>query len=144
VVDTPDGFVSDLLELSLIPADKLAAAKRFFKGFFAEVSSGNRVLVERMYATSLLPSYTGANTMIDMRAIIQQPFGSLVGEAIETYKPKCVGFVPVVIVKIRRDDGTPADFEFQCEEAPLRRLVNILEAALVDLRTAKASLPKGK
>jgi hypothetical protein len=61
---------------------------------------------------------------------------------VEDYKPECIGFVPVMIIKIRRDDGEPKTFEFQCDEDSLKSMINTLQSAIKDLEAAKLSGPQ--
>ena len=137
--DTPENFLRDLTELGLAPSTK---ARKFLLDLLTEVERDNLRRLEKDYANALLPSYIGTYTVVDFRAVVQRPFGSGLQDKIEEYEPGILSFVPVVVVRIRRDSGDPMTFEFQCEERPLRRLPDALEAALKDLEAAKLSFPR--
>ena len=141
--DTPENFIRDLSELSLIPTDRMDEAKRFLLDFFGELQKDNSRRLQKLYATRILPSFLGVETLIDFRAIIERPFGAGIDDRVEDYEPRCVGFVPVVILALQCDSGDPSTFEFQCEPEDLRLIMNRLEASLKELESAKSSLPGG-
>jgi hypothetical protein len=143
IFDTPEDFVRDLRDLGLIPEDKAEAAGDFWIEFLSEVQSDNTRRLEKMYASSLLPSYKGCSTLVDFRAVIRNPYGSKPDEKIDDYQPRCVSYVPIVLIQIFRDAGEPRKVEFQCEESDLQLLIRTLEASLKDLEAARFALPGG-
>ena len=143
VNDTPENFLRDLSELALVPSDRLDEAKRFLLDFLSELQKDNYRRLQKIYANGILPSLAGIEALIDFRAIIERPFGAGVDDKLEDYEPRCVGFVPVVIIGLTRDSGDPSTFQFQCEPEDLRILLNRLEATLKELESAKSSLPGG-
>jgi len=142
--DTSESFALDLADLGLMPEEKNHEAREFLEKFLSWIQSENDSRIGKMFASSLLPSYIGCETLVDFRSVIRNPYGSELDETIEDYSPTCIGFVPVVIVQMRRDAGDPEQFEFQCEEDALQRLVYSLQAALKDLKSARSSLPGGE
>lgn len=143
VNDSPENFIRDLSELSLIPASRLDEAKRFLLDFLGELQKDNSRRLQKIYANSVLPSFIGLETLIDFRAIIEHPFGAGIDDKLENYEPRCVGFVPVVIVALHCDSGDPSTIEFQCEPEDLRFMINRLQASLKEFESAKSSLPGG-
>ena len=141
--DSPESFQKDLADLGLIPVKKKAECKLFLDNFLAQVAKDNTYRLEKMFAVSLLPSYQSCATLVDMRTVIRNPFGAGLKDKLAEYEPQCVGFVPVVLVKINRDSGDPPSFSFQCEEDALERMIEILQATLKDLQAAKGSLQEG-
>ncbi len=142
-VDTTASFLKDLGELALIPVEKAEEAKTFLLEFLGAVEENNTYRLEKMFAAALLPNLTNYSTAVDFRAIISKPFRTGLNDDIGEYQPTCIGFAPVIIVKLTRKGGTPATFEFQCEEDSLTRLIEELQAAKKDLNAAKRSLPDG-
>lgn len=141
--DTASDFLKDLKELGLLPKDEESASE-FFAKFLEIVQQDNTRRLEKFHASSLLPSYTGCATLVDLRAVIKKPFGSGLNDQIEDYEPECLSFVPVILVKVRRDSGHPKSFDFQCEESELRIMIDTLEGALKDLEAAKATLRRSE
>ncbi len=137
VSDTASDFLKDLKELGLLPEDEESASV-FLTKFLEIVQQDNRRRLEKFHASRLLPSYTGCTTLVDLRAVIKRPFGAGLNDQIGDYKPECVSFVPVILVKVSRDSGHHESFDFQCEESQLRRMIDALEGALKDLEAAKA------
>jgi hypothetical protein len=140
IYDTPENFLKDLAELKLIPPDRAEDAKEFLLDFLSEIQRDNVRRLEKMYAISIIPVFEGVTAVVDFRAVVKQPFGTGLEDKIEDYKPKCLSFVPVIIIKISRDSGLPQTFEFQCEEAGIEMLIEFLQAALKDLKAAKSYL----
>ena len=141
--DTPEDFLRDLNELSLIPSEQVDEAKRFLLDLLAELQKDNTRRLQKSYANSLLPSFIGIEALIDFRAIIERPFGVGIDDTIETYEPRCVGFVPVILLALQCDSGDPSTLRFQCEPEDLHVLIENLQAALKELESAKASIPGG-
>lgn len=141
--DTPEAFFKDIGELNLVPSNKAEEAKIFFLDFLEEVEKQNSYRLEKIFASALLPKYLSCDTLIDYRAIIRNPYGFTEEKDIKTYEPRCVGFVPVVIVDIENDATERGSFQFQCEADSLQRLIDILNAALKDLQAAQSSMPEG-
>jgi hypothetical protein len=143
VADKASDFLKDLKELGLLPEDDKSTSD-FLSEFLEIVQQDNRRRLEKFHASSLLPSYTGCATLVDLRAVIKKPFGTGLNDQIADYEPECLSFVPVILVKVRRDSGDPKSFDFQCEEFELRRMIDVLEGALKDLEAAKAALGSGE
>ena len=138
--DTPEGFVADLKSLLLLPPGKEDVATAFLLELFSAFQNDNLRRTTKWYANSLLPSYADCETLVDFRPVFDHAFGSLRDERIEDYRPDCIGWVPVILVKITRDSGQPTELEFQCEERDVRTIVDRLTAALRDLDSAKTFL----
>lgn len=141
--DTPEDFLRDLGELALVPSEKAAEGHRFLLDFLSVVQADNQRRLQKIYASSLLPSLVGVSCLVDFRAIMERPFGSGLEDAIEQYQPRCLGFAPVIIVSVKCDSGHPNNFKFQCEPQELRIMMDQLQAALKDFESAKLSLPGG-
>ena len=139
--DTAEGFAKDLTDLGFIPAENVAEAQKFLVALFGEIQKDNLRRLQKTFANSLLPSFTGVSSLIDFRAVFDQPYRF--GSELESYQPRCVGFVPVVLVRLRRDGSEFKTFEFQCEPRDLELLISHLQAALKELGSAKNSLPGG-
>ena len=141
--DTAESFLKDLGDLSLVPEEKVELAKPFLIEFLSAVEKDNTYRLEKIFAAQLLPCYEGCSTVVDFRAVIRHPFGSGLEDDLEHYDPKCIGFIPVVVIELKRDSGDPLSFVFQCEEDSLEMLIEGLNAALRDLKSARESLPRG-
>jgi hypothetical protein len=144
ITDTPEGFVEDLAELDLIPRSKARQAEKFLLDFVGEVQKDNRRRLEKMHAGSLLPSFTGCSTLVDLRAVIDKPFGTGTHDKLEEYDPTCISFVPIIVLQVRVDSGDPDSFLVQFEEHDLRTFIEELQAALKDLESARRALPGGE
>jgi len=140
--DSPEAFLADLEELDLFPVEKKAVAERFFTAFPGAVKCGNARRASKTTATSLLPTLRSASCLVDFRAVIEKPFGTVRDDRIESYEPRSVGLVPVFLVKIRLEDAHEQPCVFQCEESGIKLLMDALQAALKDLAAAKKTLPR--
>ena len=143
VNDTPENFLRDLDELSLISQEKEEESTAFLLEFLSELQKDNRRRLQKMHANALLPSFMGVTTLVDFRAVMERPFGTGLEDVLEDYRPRCIDFAPVVLVGLNCDTGDPQAFRFQCEPEDLLILIEQLQAALKDLEAAKASLPGG-
>jgi hypothetical protein len=139
--DTPENFLKDIGELKLIPSEKAQESKSFLLEFLSEIKKDNLRRLRKIYANSLLPSLESIKTLIDFRAVFENPFH--LGDKIKDYEPRCIGFVPVILVRISRDSGNPKNFEFQCEQNDLQLIISQLQATLKDLENGKMSIPGG-
>ncbi len=138
IKDEPAEFLKDLIELQLLPSSEIDEASDFLLDFFTEIQKDNDRRLRKIYAGSMLPNYIGITTTVDLRAVIKNPYGSdKPNEDIESYKPECIDFVPVVLVKLRRSSGDPREFKFQLECDDLQLLIKSLKASLKDLESAK-------
>ena len=140
VGDTTKDFIADLKDLSLISTEHEAEATAFLEDFLSKLEGGNVRRLKRIYAGSLLPSYASIRTLVDIRPVFDRPFGAGLDDKIEEHSPKYIGWVPVILVHIRRDAGPFRDFDFQCDERDARRIMDFLQAALRDLDEAKKSM----
>ena len=139
--DTPENLLKDLGELALIPSERAQEGKRFLLDFLNEIQKDNVRRLHKSYAGSLLPYLESVSTLIDFRAVFEKPFH--MGDKIKDYEPRCIGFVPVIVVRMTRSSGDPVSFEFQCEPNDMRLIITQLQAAMKDFETGKLSLPGG-
>lgn len=140
--DTVMNFLKDLKDLKLIPKEKSDEAISFFTALLQEVEKDNMRRLEKTHTQALLPNFVGASALIDFRAVIKNHYMETEDMEIKDYKPECVGFVPIILLKINRSSGTPKTIEFQCEEEDLHILIKGLNAALKELQEAKSILLK--
>jgi len=140
--DTPENFFQDIAELKLIPPEKAEEGKTFLLELLNGLQQDNVIRLNRMYAGSLLPNFVSITSIIDFRAVFDTVYIPT-KDAVENYSPRCVSFVPVVIIKIARDELKPETFEFQCEPDTLKRVISQLQATLKELENAQSSLPRG-
>jgi len=140
--DTPEAFLKDLESVDLLKDDRRDEGRAFFAEFLKHLADDRKRRLDKLFAHSLLPSYGGMTTLIDLRAVFDNPYGQTDLETVSAYSPRCTNWVPVVLVKILRDRGTPTTFEFQCEESQVRRMIDHLTAALKDLKAAESELRK--
>ena len=138
--DTVDAFLQDIRELSMLP-DAPAERQRieqFLGKFFGRVAESVPARLRTLYAASLIPCLVSINSVIDMRAVFKEPFGSTPKLSASGYTSQCVDVVPVAIVNIRRSGTTePTGCLFQCEEHEIEFLIEHLTATLKDCRAAK-------
>ena len=133
--DSADAFIADLKDLSLIPADTEEQAVEFLVEFMSAVQSDTNRRMERMYASSVLPNFASLTAVVDLRPYFAAPYGSQDPD-IDSYQPVCLGLTPVVVVKIKRDSGSPLEFAFQTERRGLRMLIDTLRAAEKDVEAS--------
>jgi hypothetical protein len=142
LLDERDPFLKDLSDLGLLPPDDLENATTFMIEFLKEVEKDNERRLKKIYAGSIIPTYTGCSTVVDYRVIVRNPYASRnPDEKIENYNPECIGFVPVVVIKIKRDSIDNTDFDFQAGEDELKILIDSLKAGLKELEAAKVCWP---
>lgn len=141
LLDSPDQFLADLVDLGLLPSDSDPSAKHFLVEFLGQIQKDNERRLGRSFAQSVVPNYIGAEAVVDFRAVIAKPFGLRGLSDIEKYEPACIALVPVVLMKIKRDVGDPVVLQF--EEKDLEAMTKILRAAQKDLAAGRVSLPRG-
>lgn len=137
--DTPEAFLEDVKKLSLVPSDKEDEVGRFLLMFLSALQTDNVRRMRELFANSAAPNYVGALPVVDFRPVFDAPFGTGLRDRIEDYRPNLVSWVPVVLVKIDTDEDN-AQILFQCQEAPLRRLIEALQASLMELEVASKEL----
>ncbi len=137
--DTPEGFLEDIKKLSFVPSDKESEAGRFLLTFLSALQSDNVRRMREMFAHSSVPNFIVAAPIVDVRPVFDAPFGTGLGDRLEDYRPNLLSWVPVVLVKIDTDEDN-AQILFQCQEAPLRRLIETLQASLIELEVASKEL----
>lgn len=137
--DTPEAFVDDLRDLSLLPKKAEEEAAGFLLEFFSALQQDNERRLASIYANSVIPAYSGMAIVLDVRPVFDKPFGSGREDKLEKYAPEFIGVVPVIVVKIRRTGGERA-LVFQCTEMELDRIIDILSSTKKDLKEARAGL----
>lgn len=137
--DTPEGFLDDVKKLSLFPSQKESEAGRFLISFLSALQNDNVRRMREMFANSVAPNFIGAEPVVDFRPVFDAPFGTGLSDRIDDYRPNLISWVPVVLVKINTDEGN-AELFFQCQETELRRLIETLQASLIDLEVARKEL----
>ncbi len=137
--DTPEGFLEDVKKLSLVPSEKESEAGGFLLTFLSALQSDNVRRMREMFANSTAPNYAGALPVVDFRPVFDVPFGTGLRDKIEDYRPNLVSWVPVVLVEIHTDQNNEKIL-FQCQETELRRLIETLQASLMELEVASKEL----
>jgi hypothetical protein len=137
--DTPEGFLEDVKKLSLVPSQKESEANKFLLSFLSALQNDNVRRMRELFANSAAPNFIGAAPVVDFRPVFDAPFGTGLSDRIEDYHPNLISWVPVVLVKIGTDEDN-AELLFQCQEAELRRLIEALQASLIDLEIARKEL----
>lgn len=140
ISDTPSNFLRDLEELHLIQEENRKDVESFLLEFFSIVESDNLRRLQKIYAGALLPSFNGIQFIVDFRPIFKNPYGSGMDHNIENYHPDFIDFIPIILVKIERDNSFPQMFEFQVEEKHIDVIIDTLKAAKKDLETSKLAL----
>ncbi len=141
--DTPENFLKDLGDLSLIPPKKVDEAKNFLLEFLSRIQHENLQRLENIFSQSIIPYYKGTYTVVDYRGIIKNPFGSTPEIDINKYVPKCASVVPVIIIKLRTHGDPPDSFIFQCNEKDVKSIIDQLKSTLIDLKETQSFLKKG-
>jgi len=139
VNDTPQSLLDDMRKLSLLPEQKKEEAERFMLDFLSALQKDSLRRLKEMFANSVAPNYRSATAVVDFRPVIDRPFGVGLDDKLEDYRPRCVAWVPIALVQFRYTDGESRSVTFQCGERDLRRIIDILEAALRDMRAARES-----
>lgn len=143
MTDTADDCIEDMRALQLIPPAKEKEGTEFFREFFHAVERENMQRLQHLFAYSVLPSFSSALTLTDVRAVFEKVFGVGVADVLAEYQPRRVSWVPVIIVKIKTDAGEPPSCQFQCTEKQLARLIDILRAGQRDLESVRSEMEEG-
>lgn len=134
--DSLDDVFKDIKELSLIPKDrtKRDAAEEFLRKYlkFLEEDSGRRM--KTSFAASMLPNLRNVTSVIDYRVVVESRFDWQKDNP-DKYQVSCSTMVPVIIVRISRDEGDP--LIFQCEPDELEMLVRSLKSTLKEYKKSK-------
>lgn len=142
IKDKGEDFIKDFAALKLIPIEKEKEALEFLTILFDEIQRDNQRRLNKRYANSLIPSFTGITSLIDFRTVFEQPYQY--GDDLDKYSPKCLGFIPVVLICLQRSGEENKLFEFQCEPEDLDLIISRLQAIAKDLHSARVSLSGGK
>jgi len=137
VIDQPSDVVQDIRDLGLLPSDGADIAEAFLIRFFEVVKQDSDERMKRSFASSCLPNYLSVDAVVDLRAVFRNPFGFGENEQIALYKPECIGFVPVAVIEIERDEDEPKKFRFQIEKSALKRFIDNLNATLNEIEVAE-------
>jgi hypothetical protein len=142
--DSIADVVADFSSADLAVADRLSLLSDHFTDLLRtyEEEARPRSTV-RSAARATLPWWKSISTSVDLRAVIPDPYR--IEDNVQSYKPACTGFTPVVIVSLSVEDfeDEVASITFQADEKSLDRLLSCLIAAQVELRAAKTSLGQG-
>lgn len=143
IKDTPEGFIKDLAELQFIPKDQVENAEKFLFEYLSLIQDENNIRLRKMYSSSVVPTYQGISTVIDFRAVISTPYRSIdINQSLEDYAPRCVGFAPVVITKIKYGkNNNNKEIVFQATAEEIQAIIDELSAALKDLNASKNIIP---
>jgi len=134
--DSVDDVLKDVQELGLFPDDatKKDAAEDFLRKYFTflEEDSGRRK--KRAFASGTLPSLRSVEAIIDYRVVVDSEFDWQKDNPAK-YQPSCSTTVPVIIVRITRDEGD--SLIFQCKPEELEMLVRQFQATLKEYQKSK-------
>ncbi len=134
--DSVNDVLKDVQKLDLFPEDatKKDAAENFLRKYFKflEEDSGRRK--KQGFAGGTLPSLRGVDAIIDYRVVVDSDFDWQKDNPTK-YQPSCSTTVPVIIVRITRDEGDP--LIFQCEPEELEMLVRQFQATLKEYQKSK-------
>lgn len=70
VNDTPEAFVDDLRDLTLLPEKEEAEAGEFLLEFFSAIQQDNERRLASVFANSVVSAYTGMVTVVDVRPVL--------------------------------------------------------------------------
>lgn len=137
--DSAAEVLEDIKNLGLLPKDskKKESANKFLQKYFAFLEEDAQRRRKKVFAGSTLPSLQGFDAVIDHRVVVESDFDWQKDDPAK-YKPSCSTTVPVIIVRIKRDEGDP--LIFQCEPEDLEMLVRQFQATLKEYQKSKSLL----
>jgi len=134
--DSVNDVLKDVQKLGLFPDDatKRNAAENFLRKYFKflEEDSGRRK--KKVFAGGTLPSLRSVDAIIDYRVVVDSNFDWQKDNPAK-YQPSCSTTVPVIIVRITRDEGDP--LIFQCEPEEIEMLIRQFQATLKEYQKSK-------
>ncbi len=137
--DSLDDVLRDVENLGLFPEDqtKRSAAEEFLGKYFKFLGEDSARQKKMAFAVSTLPCLRGASAVIDYRVVVDSDFDWQKDDP-SKYQPSCSTTVPIIIVRIRRDEGDP--LIFQCEPEEMQMLIRQFQATLKELEKSRSLL----
>jgi hypothetical protein len=136
--DSAEQLTEDVFSLNLINEEK--------KDTFLEVIEilkedlGNTLIkasAERISKLGVLPSFSGINTSVELRSIIERNIRF--DESVDEYSPNLIGYIPIISISISSDDENNSNYYFQATIEETIIIIKNLQAALKISETMRAS-----
>jgi len=135
--DSADEVFKDIERLDLLPEDsnKKEAAKNFLTKYLSFLEKDSKRRRKLSFAVRALPTLIGISAVIDYRVVVDSDF-DWQKDSPDKYLPSCQTMVPVIIVRIKRDEGD--SLIFQCEPEDLEMLMRQFQATLKEYHKSKS------
>ncbi|MDP8205346.1 MAG: hypothetical protein P9L92_01680 [Candidatus Electryonea clarkiae] len=130
--DTVDATLEDIQILHVLPEDEQIKneAIAFLKEFYTILENDSDRRLRKSASAEILPYLVSCTTSIDFRLVLKDKFNWRT-DSIEEYEPDIVGQIPIILVRIKLDEGEPK--VFQCEAEELAMLIRKFQATLKEL-----------
>lgn len=137
VSDSVAAVLDDIEALHVLPKAKNErdSARVFLRKYLSLLEKDSPRRLKISYASRFLPSLLNFDTVIDMRAVFASIFDWRHDDP-EEYRPKHVGNVDVIVVRVKLDQGDP--IVFQCEKTDVESIIRQLQSCLKELAASKA------
>lgn len=137
--DLPSVAIQDFLDLDLVPKEpkQKSEARWFLLEFFNFLQEDSVRRTDVTFARSLLPSLVGVSAVVDHRAVIESEFDWRNDDP-DKYRSVANRTVPVIILRITRDEGDP--IVLQCSSDEVEMLLRQLQAVLKDVAASSRLL----
>ena len=133
--DTPFDLAQDMVELKVIPADKMEHTKKWLEKIQTISNKSLHGFRCRETLTSTLPLVRLIETKVDMRVVFDREFNSS-KEEIEKYDPKCIGVEPIAILRFVLTGSAKENFCFQAEQRSLNLIIHSLQSVQKEIDVA--------
>lgn len=137
--DDPSAIADDLIQLELANANSHSQLSKILTGIKTIVQ--NDLLIDiRKRATygKCAPRITNLVTSVTFHAVFEKEMKF--GDSSSDYKPKCLGVVPVVLVKLETARAEEPPILFECDTRMLAQLRHLLIGVETEITAAKAKL----
>lgn len=136
--DSPEAVLADMEEFFDVPGDRRPDLLRYLGDIkeLAEPAIAD-VLIRRSYASRALPTLESVSSVLDLRVVFDPEY--LRGDRLESYLPKCLGAVPVAIIRLGFDTEEHPGAHFQVDRKWLRFLIDALRSIEKEMEIAESS-----
>lgn len=137
--DKASDLGEDLREIAGLTAEESATFVEIVENLKSGAVAKYKTLrTRKSYEAGVLPSLSGVANSVEFRAVTEEAFK--LGAQPEEYKPKLVGHVPVISIRLKVDSGHVGEFVFQASPEELQLLIDSLNAALVEIKAFEKHL----
>jgi hypothetical protein len=134
--NTPELWVEDLKTIFTIDKKQVDQLLSIFSKLSETIlPDASKRYLEESAATGIFPFFTNIYFSVEMRPVQSNEYS----EAMEvgSYRPAIVGTVTTASIKIETDGAENSELNFQATDVELNRIINSLNAALIEMREFK-------